>query len=99
LASQRPESITAQNQIRLILNPNSKNLQNFIFRFNFQEKSRDNFVRRKLKVNSILTFLDFCYQISVLFACIFFWGFFGGFVEQGTQSSIFSQILPDQLST
>ncbi len=64
-------------------NPNSKNLQIFIFRFNFSKKTRDNFVRRKLKVNSILTSLNFFNQISVIFSVAFyFWGIFGGFAEQ-----------------
>jgi hypothetical protein len=38
----------------------------------FSTKSRDNFVRRKLKVNSILTSLDFCYQISVFSLAFYF---------------------------
>jgi hypothetical protein len=75
-----------------------KILQNFTIFSNFQQKSRENFVRRKLKVNSILTSLAFRYQITVFFPCFLFLGFFGGFAEQDTHSSFFSQILSDERS-
>ncbi len=57
----------------------------FHFSFNFQQKISDNFVRKKLKVNSILTSLDFFLSNFQYFRlCFFFLGIFGGFAEQDT---------------
>ncbi len=53
-----------------------KNPAKFHYFFNFSKKSRDNFVRWRLKVNSILTSLAFCYQFFSSFRLHFIsWGF------------------------
>jgi hypothetical protein len=53
-----------------------KILPNFIIFSNFQQKIRDNFVRRKLKVNSILTSLDFLLSNFSSFPLLFISGGF-----------------------
>ncbi len=50
------------------------------------QKTRDNFVRRKLKVTSF----DFWYQISVLFACVLFLEEFSMDLQSRVQHQAFS---------
>ncbi len=60
----------------MILVRNMEKTSKFHNFFNFQQKSRDTFVLRRLKVNSILTSLAFCYQFFSSFRLLLFLGDF-----------------------
>ncbi len=85
----------------MILVRNMEKTSKFHNFFNFQQKSRDTFVLRRLKVNLILTSLAFCYQFFSSFCLLFFLGDFwwicwaGHNIKHFLSNSVGSADLPE----